>query len=59
MTGWPRFDDGFALSVGLSIPGVAALQPTVSGTPANAYVAEDGSTFYVAEDGSTFYVQES
>jgi hypothetical protein len=28
------------------------------GTPANGYVAEDGTTFYVAEDGSTFYVQE-
>jgi hypothetical protein len=30
----------------------------VSGTPANGYVAEDGTTFYVAEDGATFYVQE-
>lgn len=29
------------------------------GTPTNAYVAEDGTTFYVAEDGTTFYVQES
>jgi hypothetical protein len=29
------------------------------GTPANAYVAEDGATFYVAEDGATYYVQES
>ena len=28
------------------------------GTPANGYVAEDGTTNYVAEDGSTFYVQE-
>jgi hypothetical protein len=28
-------------------------------TPANGYVAEDGTTFYVAEDGVTFYVQES
>ncbi len=28
------------------------------GTPANGYVAEDGTTSYVAEDGSTFYVQE-
>lgn len=28
-------------------------------TPANAYVAEDGTTFYVAEDGATIYVQES
>lgn len=27
-------------------------------TPANGYVAEDGTTFYVAEDGSTYYVQE-
>lgn len=27
-------------------------------TPANGYVAEDGTTFYVAEDGVTFYVQE-
>lgn len=28
------------------------------GTPDNAYVAEDGTTFYVAEDGTTYYVQE-
>ena len=28
-------------------------------TPANAYVAEDGTTFYVAEDGTTYYVQEA
>ena len=28
-------------------------------TPANGYVAEDGTTFYVAEDGATFYVQET
>jgi len=27
--------------------------------PANAYVAEDGTTYYVAEDGTTYYVQES
>ena len=33
---------------------------TASGvTPANAYVAENGTTFYVAEDGSTYYVQET
>lgn len=29
------------------------------GTPSNAYVAEDGTTFYVAEDGTTYYVQEA
>ena len=29
------------------------------GTPANGYVAEDGTTYYVAEDGSTYYVQET
>lgn len=29
-----------------------------STTPANGYVAEDGTTFYVAEDGVTYYVQE-
>lgn len=27
-------------------------------TPANTYVAEDGTTPYVAEDGVTFYVTE-
>ena len=27
-------------------------------TPANALVAEDGTTFLVAEDGTTFLVQE-
>jgi hypothetical protein len=29
------------------------------GIPANAYVAEDGTTPYVAEDGVTFYVTET
>lgn len=29
-----------------------------SNTPANGYVAENGTTFYVAENGITFYVQE-
>lgn len=33
--------------------------PAVPATPANAYVAEDGSTNYVAEDGSTYYTKES
>ena len=27
-------------------------------TPANGYVAENGTTFYVAENGTTYYVQE-
>jgi lysophospholipase L1-like esterase len=47
------------LGVGLTIPEIAVRGTRVSGTPANAYVAEDGTTFYVAEDGTTFYVQEN
>jgi hypothetical protein len=36
--------------------GTAGVAP---GAPANAYVAEDGTTFYVLENGTDFYVQES
>lgn len=32
---------------------------TAPATPANAYVAEGGTTFYVAEDGTTYYVTEA
>jgi hypothetical protein len=32
--------------------------PQTVAIPANAYVAEDGTTLYVAEDGTTSYVQE-
>lgn len=38
---------------------IPRLSITVPSTPANAYVAEDGSTLYVAEDGTTYLVQET
>ena len=38
---------------------IVSLSSGAPPTPANAYVAEDGSTFYVAEDGTTYYVQET
>ena len=52
------FDEDEELFVCLHDDEYGGTVPVVTGTPANGYVAEDGTTFYVAEDGVTFYVQE-
>jgi hypothetical protein len=57
--GYPSYDWGFGQPNLAPTRSPMLPPPPPPSTPANALVAEDGTTFLVAEDGVTFLVQET